>query len=83
MRVYNIKEERFTEEFTDTSLVRWGQDGQDGWGGQVVQSMHVFWAAGTLVKIFTGILKGIVLLVKASSARFRKVLRFQTEGAFN
>jgi hypothetical protein len=28
--VYNIKEERFTEEFTDTSLVRWGQD---GWGG--------------------------------------------------
>ena len=52
-------------------------------GGQVVQSMHVFWAAGTLVKIFTGILKGIVLLVKASSARFRKVLRFQTEGAFN
>ena len=52
-------------------------------GGQVVQSMHVFWAAGTLVRIFTGILKGIVLLVKASSARFRKVLRFQTEGAFN
>jgi len=59
--------------------------GWPGWlgGGQVVQSMHVFWAAGTLVKIFTGILKGIVLLVKASSARFRKVLRFQTEGAFN
>ena len=48
-----------------------------------MQSMHVFWAAGTLVKIFTGILKSIVLLVKASSASFRKVLRVQTEGAFN
>jgi hypothetical protein len=45
--VYNIKEERFTEEFTDTSLVRWGQD---GWGGQVVQSMHVF---GQLVLVLS------------------------------
>ena len=70
MRVYNIKEERFTEEFTDTSLVRWGQD---GWGGQVVQSMHVFWTAGTRFKFFTGIVKGIV----------HKVLRVETEGAFN